>query len=165
MEWQELLETKLVTIDGSTQKTGIAYFCNGKYVEHILLDFSKDKNMESRFESMSKEIWKRLDEYRPNIIYIEETYMANNPQTSKILTRLQGVVYAWCRCLEYNCEFNTIRPTQWRKQLKFQQGKNVKREQLKEQSIRYVLENYGLKVTDDEADAICIADAVIKIFS
>ena len=165
MEWQELLETKLVTIDGSTQKTGIAYFYNGKYVEHILLDFSKDKNMESRFESMSKEIWKRLDEYRPNIIYIEETYMANNPQTSKILTRLQGVVYAWCRCLEHNCEFNTIRPTQWRKQLKFQQGKNVKREQLKEQSIRYVLENYGLKVTDDEADAICIADAVIKIFS
>ena len=154
---------KLVTIDGSTQKTGIAYFCNGKYVEHVLLDFSKDKNMENRFESMSKEIWKKLDDYIPNIIYIEETYMANNPQTSKILTRLQGVVYAWC--INNACEFNTIRPTQWRKQLNFQQGKNVKREQLKIQSIEYIKNNYGLEVTDDEADAICIADAVVKMYS
>ena len=151
-----------MSIDGSTQKTGIAYFCNGKYVEHVLLDFSKDKNMENRFESMSKEIWKILDYYRPNIIYIEETYMANNPQTSKILTRLQGVVYAWC--INNDCEFNTIRPTSWRKHLNFQQGKNVKREQLKMQSLQYVLDNYGLEVTDDEADAICIADAVLKMF-
>ena len=155
-------DIRLVSIDGSTQKTGIAYFCNGKYVEHILLDFSKDKNMENRFESMSKEIWKMLDYYRPNIIYIEETYMANNPQTSKILTRLQGVVYAWC--INNYCEFNTIRPTSWRKQLNFQQGRNVKREQLKKQSLQYVLDNYGLEVTDDESDAICIADAVIKMF-
>ena len=156
------MDIKLVSIDGSTQKTGIAYFCNGKYVEHVLLNFSKDKNMENRFESMSKEIWKILDGYRPNIIYIEETYMANNPQTSKILTRLQGVVYAWC--INNACEFNTIRPTSWRKQLNFQQGKNVKREQLKKQSLQYVLDNYGLEVTDDESDAICIADAVIKMF-
>lgn len=159
------MEIRLATIDGSTQKTGIAYFCNGKYVEHELLDFSKDKNMENRFESMSKEIWKKLDEYKPNIIYIEETYMANNPQTSKILTRLQGVVYAWCRCAGNDCEFNTIRPTSWRKQLGFVQNKNVKREQLKKQSIQYVLEHYGLEVTDDESDAICIADAVINQFN
>ena len=157
------MEVKLLTIDGSTQKTGIAYFCNGKYIEHILLDYSKDKNMEHRFESMSKGIWKFLDKYRPNIIYIEETYMANNPQTSKILTRLQGVVYAWC--MNNGCEFNTIRPTSWRRQLKFQQGKNVKREQLKKQSLQYVLDNYGLEVTDDESDAICIADAVVKMFN
>ena len=156
------MKIKLVTIDGSTQKSGIAYFCNGKYIEHVLLDFSKNKNMENRFESMSKEIWKILDDYRPNIIYIEETYVANNPQTSKILTRLQGVIYAWC--INNACEFNTIRPTSWRKQLNFQQGKNVKREQLKKQSLQYVLDNYGLEVTDDESDAICIADAVIKMF-
>ena len=156
-------DIRLVSIDGSTQKTGIAYFCNGKYIEHILLDFSKDKNMENRFESMSKAIWQKLDEYRPNIIYIEETYMANNPQTSKILTRLQGVIYAWC--INNTCEFNTIRPTSWRRCLNFQQGKNIKRQQLKEQAIKYVLENYKLEVTDDEADAICIADAIIKTFS
>ena len=156
------MDIKLVTIDGSTMKTGLAYFCNGKYKEHCLLDYSKNKNMENRFESMSKSIWNMLDKYRPNIIYIEETYMANNAQTMKILTRLQGVVYAWC--FNNKCEFNTIKPTQWRKQLGFNQGKNIKREKLKEQSVEYVSDNYGIEVTDDESDAICIADAIIKLY-
>ena len=156
------IETKLITIDASTQKTGICYFYNGNYKKHILLDFSKDKNMENRFLSMSKEIWKFLDDVNPNIIYIEETYMANNPQTSKILTRLQGVIYAWC--MNNDCEFNTIRPTSWRKQLNFKQGKGIKREKLKTQSIEYVLNKYNLTVTDDESDAICIGDAVLKMF-
>lgn len=72
----------------------MAYFENGKYIEHILLDYSKNKVMESRFESMAKEIWEMLNKYRPDIIYIEEVYMSGNAQTMKILTRLQGIVYA-----------------------------------------------------------------------
>ncbi len=157
-----IISAKLITIDGSTQKTAVAYFYNGKYREHNLLDFSKDKDAFSRFESMAKNLWKLLDFYNPNIIYIEETYSAVNPQTTKILTRLQGVVYAWC--INNQCDFNTITPSQWRKQLKFIQGKGIKREQLKEQSIKYILYKYSLLVTDDEADAICIGDAVLKMF-
>ena len=157
------MSVKLITIDGSTQKPGIAYFCNGKYKSHHLLNYEKDKNIDSRFESMSNGIWSILDIYKPNIIYMEETYTARNPQTTKVLTRLQGVVYAWC--MKHECEFNTIKPSQWRKQLSFVQNKNVKREQLKEQAIQYVSNNYGLNVSDDEADAICIADAVIKMFT
>ncbi len=69
----EILSVKLITIDGPTIKTGIAYFCNGRYKTHHLLDYSKDKTIENRFESMAKGIWSILDTYRPNIIYIEET--------------------------------------------------------------------------------------------
>lgn len=157
------MSVKLITLDGSTMKTGIACFCDGKYKTHKLLDCSKDKNMENRFESMSKGIWDTLNEYRPNIIYIEETYMGNNPKTMRILTRLQGVVYAWC--LNNDCEFNTVTPTQWRKWIGFKQSKGIKRDELKAQSVKYILDNYGLSVTDDEADALCIADAVFKKYS
>ena len=157
------MSTKLITIDGSTMKTGIAYFCDGKYVKHYLLDYSKNKDMEDRFEIMAKEIWKVLNIHLPDIIYIEETYMSSNAQTMKILTRLQGVIYAWC--INNNCEFNTIKPTSWRKLLGFNQGKNVKRNELKSQSVQYVLDNYKINVTDDESDAICIADAIVKKFS
>lgn len=156
-----IISAKVITIDGSTQKTAIAYFYNGKYKEHQLLDFSKDKDIFSRFESMAKNLWELLDSYNPNIIYIEETYSSVNPQTTKILTRLQGVVYAWC--MNNKCYFNTITPSQWRKQLKFTQGKGVKREQLKKQSIKYISDKYNLSVTDDEADAICIGDAILKM--
>ena len=111
---------------------------------------------------MSQAIWSLLDTLSPNILYIEETYAAVNPQTTKILTRLQGVVYAWC--MNHACEFNTICPSLWRKQLNFTQGKGIKRNQVKAQSVKYVLDNYGLNVGDDEADAICIGDAVLKLF-
>ncbi len=109
---------------------------------------------------MSKSLWDLLNEYKPNIIYMEETYSAKNAQTTKFLTRLQGVVYAWC--LNNKCEFNTIIPSSWRKLLGFMQGRNITRKQLKDQSIKYVTDIYSLDVTDDEADAICIGEAVIR---
>lgn len=118
--------------------------------------------MDSRFEQMSHELWTILEIYKPNIVYVEETVVLRNAQTQRFLTRLQGVIYAWC--MNHECEFNTIRPTTWRKQLLFLQGKNIKRDQLKEQSVKYVFDNYGLNVGDDESDAICIGDAVIKMF-
>lgn len=160
MRWI-IIEARLIAIDGSTKKSGIAYFYNGEYQEHCLLDFSKDDTMDSRFKSMAEALWEKLDFYKPNIVYMEETYTARNPQTTKFLTRLQGVVYLWC--IHNECEFNTVCPAQWRKQLKFTQGK-VKRDKLKEQSIKYILDNYNLTVGDDIADAICIADAVIKMY-
>ena len=60
------IETRLVSIDGSTQKTALTLFVDGKYKTHTLLDYSKDKNIISRFESMSRGIWQFLNEYNPN---------------------------------------------------------------------------------------------------
>ena len=156
------ISVKLLAIDSSTNKSGLAYFCNGKYKEHLLLDCSKDKNMSSRFESMSQKLWGVLEIYKPNIVFIEETVVLRNAQTQRFLTRLQGVIYAWC--INHGCEFNTIRPTSWRSAIGMKQGRNVKRNQLKEQSVKYVFDNYGLNVGDDEADAICIGDAVMKMY-
>lgn len=158
-----IISAKLLTIDSSTNKSGVAYFCNGKYKAHHLLDCSKDKNIDSRFEDMSHKLWAIMDIYKPNIVYVEETVVLRNAQTQRFLTRLQGVIYAWC--MNHGCEFNTIRPSSWRSAIGMKQGKNVKREQLKEQSVQYVLDHYGLNVGDDEADALCIADAVMNIFS
>lgn len=156
------MDTRLLCVDLSTQKTGIAYFNSGKYQKHYLLDYSKDKDVDNRFKTMAKRIWYYLEKYRPLAVFVEETYGGKNIQTTKILTRLQGVIYAWCM---NNCrDFYTITPSSWRKQLGFLQGKGVKRNQLKEQSVQYVLNTYGLEVNDDEADAICIGDAVIKLY-
>ena len=104
-----------------------------------------------------------LNEIKPNIIYIEETVVLRNAQTQRFLTRLQGVVYAWC--IQNNCEFNTIRPSSWRKAINLKQNKNIKREQLKQEAIDYVKEKYNIEVNDDIADAICIGDAVLNLFN
>ena len=51
-----------------------------------------------------------------------------------------------------------IGPSQWRSTLLFRQGAGVKRKELKAQSIEYVKSNYGLDVSEDEAESICIND-------
>lgn len=58
-----------------------------------------------------------------NIVYIEETVVLRNAHTQRFLTRLQGVVYAWC--MNHGCEFNTIRPTSWRKAINLSTGKFI----------------------------------------
>lgn len=153
---------KLLTIDSSTNKSGFGYYENGEFKDYGLLDFSCDKNINSRYKSMSLALWNILEKYKPDIVYIEEMVVVKNAHTQRFLTRLQGAVCMWCSLND--CEFNTIRPTEWRKQLNFAQGKNVKRDQLKQQSIQYVNNKYGLDVNDDIADALCIGSAVLKIF-
>lgn len=153
--------TKLITLDSSTNKTGIGYYNDGTYAGHDFINCSDDKLMDSRFKSMSKSILKILDQFNPDILYLEEAVVVRNAQTQRFLIRLQGVIYGWC--INNNCEFNTIRPTTWRKLLNFKQGKNIKREQLKEQSKEYVKNNYMLDTNDDVADALCIGSAVLKM--
>jgi Holliday junction resolvasome RuvABC endonuclease subunit len=158
----EEIKCRMITIDSSTKKSGIAIFDNGIYKEHILLDYEKDNNMDSRFLKMTTEIMKILKTYEPDIIYIEEVVVDRNMHSIRFLARLIGVVYGYS--LLKDCEFNTIRPTEWRSQLNFVQGTGHKRDDLKQQAIDYVKKEFNLDVNDDEADAICIGLAVIKKF-
>ena len=48
-----------------------------------------------------------------------------------------------------------VRPSEWRKVCKI---KGKCRKELKENAIKYVKNKYNIKVCDDEADAICIAE-------
>ena len=154
--------TKLITIDSSTKKSGIGYYNDGVYCGFDFIDHSDNTVMDRRFKSMSLSILKILDEFNPDILYLEEAVVVRNAQTQRFLIRLQGVIYCWC--INNNCEFNTIRPTSWRKLLQFKQGKNIKRDQLKAQAKEYVKSNYKLDVNDDIADALCIGSAVLKMF-
>lgn len=158
----EEIKCRMITIDSSSKKSGIAIFDNGKYVKHILLDYEKIKDMETRFLKMSNELINLIKLYKPDIIYIEEVVVNRNMHTMRFLFRLLGVIYGYC--LTADCEFNTIRPTEFRSELEFKQGSKVEREQLKQQAIDYVKKEFNLDVNDDEADAICIGLAVIKKF-
>ena len=56
-----------------------------------------------------------------------------------------------------------MRPTQWRKLVGIDQSKK-KREILKQEAISLVKELYQLESNDDEAEAILIGLAAIKLF-
>ena len=117
--------------------------------------------MDSRFKKMSNAIIDYLCNLDPDIIYIEETVVNRNVAVQRFLTRLQGVVYGYC--IMNDCEFNVIRPSEWRKLAGLDQSKN-QREELKKSAIEMVAKEFNINVSDDVAEAILIGKAAINRF-
>ena len=155
-------DTVMLAIDSSTKSSGVSVWKNGTLDEYKLLDCSDNKNMDSRFKSMSIKLLEELKYYSPAIVYIEETVVGRNMQVQRFLTRLQGVVYAYC--ILHDCEFNSIRPTEWRHLIGIEQGKK-KRDELKQLAIDFVSKEFGITdVNDDVAESICIGQAAVNLF-
>lgn len=156
---------RIVSLDCSTKCSGIAVWENSKYKASHIIDYSKIKDTNERITEMSKSLWKALDYYSPTSIYIEDTYCHGNPEVQKKLNRIQGVIFAWC--LQHDAQFNLLMPSAWRKHIPdFPNGRSVKREEQKAFSVQYVSDHYDPindPITDDEADAILIGEAAIRM--
>lgn len=148
-------------IDASTKSTGICLLIDGKLSDYKLIDFKSCDDREERTKLMCIALLKQLTEYNPDIVYIEDSWNAVNVDVTKLLTRIMGVTYAWC--LSKNKEWHSILPSQWRKYCGFEIGKK-KRQELKQMSIDYVKEKYGIDVNDDVSDCIALADGVCNYY-
>lgn len=80
----------------------------------------------------------------------------------RCLCKIIGAVYCYS-LLNKDVFYYEIQPSEWRSRLNINKGK-AKREELKQMSIQYVKDNFGLELSDDEADAICIGSGYIKLF-
>ncbi len=143
---------RIIGIDGATKKSGIAVFDDGKYVAHKLLSFSGDANV--RIPKMMMAICNFIKEYEPDKIIMEQSLLTNNVDTVKKLANLAGAVMFYC----YNkgIPFEHPYPSEWRKKIGLTQGSKVKKEVLKAEAIAAVKQEYGLDLTDDEAEAVLI---------
>lgn len=155
------MSIKFCGIDASTKSTGICLLIDGKLSDYKLIDFKSCDDREERTKLMCIAILKQLTEYNPDIVYIEDSWNAVNVDVTKLLTRIMGVTYAWC--LSKNKEWHSILPSQWRKYCGFEIGKK-KRQELKQMSIDYVKEKYGIDVNDDVSDCIALADGVCNYY-
>ena len=146
---------KVIGIDASTNKTGIAVFQDGGYVEHILIDLHKIKDSTERIPKMMTAICDYLDEHEVDKIIMEESMMTNNILTVKMLSNIAGAVMYYA--VSHNVEFQFDLPSAWRKRIGLTQGRSVKREVLKAEAIAAVKQEYGMDLTDDECESILIA--------
>lgn len=151
---------KLCGIDSSSNRTAISYFEDNKLVDYKVIDLKKIKDKNERIDTMMLSIAAHLNSWKPDYVYQEDTWTAGNPETANILTTILGGVRFWC--ISNNCIYHKIKPTVWRSQFGLNQYK-AKREELKEKSIDYVKEKFGVSVSDDEADAILIGLCGTKI--
>lgn len=151
---------KLLSLDQATGISGVAVFVNKKLVKYDMINLKKNKDTTSRFQEMTEKIEKWIENENPDIVIFEDVSLQSNISSLLLLARLQGTIMQIC--FANNIPFKIYKPTTWRKALNFRQGNKVKRDELKQQSIDFVNDKYGVLVTDDISDAICIGEAYIN---
>lgn len=145
---------RVVSIDASTKCTGIALFIDSEYKEHTLIDLHTVKNTDIRLKRMMQEIKKVLNEYKPDLIVMEECLLKVNVAAVKLLSYVAGAIISWS--VDNDVEFIFKLPTEWRATIKIVQGPKVTRDQLKQEAMDMVKEKFGLEVSDDIAEAILL---------
>jgi hypothetical protein len=152
----------ILAFDQSTKISAYSLFVDGEYVECGRIDLHKIKDTSERVRAMGVELCKTIKKYNPDKVVIEEVAQQSNALTLKLLARIQGVIIGFCAA--HNIDIYIIEPSKWRSKLKFKQGSGVKRDELKGQAIRYIKNVYGLELTEDECESLCINEAAHKIF-
>lgn len=153
---------KILSFDQSTKVSAYSVWVDGQYIESGCIDLHKNTNTPERVRVMGVKLCEIIAKYEPDKVVIEEVAQQSNPQTLKLLARIQGIIIGFCAAR--NIDTYIIEPTKWRSQLGFKLGPKVKREELKEQAIKYVKKIYGLELDEDECEAICIGNAAHKIY-
>lgn len=145
---------RIAGVDASTNKTGMSIFVDGKYETHTLIDLHKIKNSNERIPKMMLAICDYLSKHQIDKIIMEESIMTTNISTVKMLSSIAGAIMYYATV--NGVEFELVLPTAWRKKIGLSQGKSVKRDVLKAEAILAVKQEYGLCVTDDEAESILL---------
>ncbi len=141
---------RVLALDASTTKTGWAIFEESKLINYGKV-VAEHKDVTERICYMNQWLDKMIEEWDLDLIVLEDVYQKQNPQTFKILSRLQGVFIN--SAFLYDIKTELVMPVTWRG------GLNVgdkKRAVLKEKAIKFVKKMYNVIVSEDEAEAICM---------
>ena len=153
---------KTLSMDQSTRITGFSVFEDGMYVRSGVIDLHKIKDTDERSKQMAIEICKLIGDTQPDVTIIEEVQQQTNTSTVIKLARIQGVAIGFCAA--HGIDLHILTPSRWRSVLGYKQGPKVKREELKEQSLNFVKNNFKLELIEDEAEAVCINEAAHRIY-
>ena len=131
---------------------------NGKIIAYGAEDFNKVKPFTKKISEIKSFVWNIIQENKPLIVGLEDTQLQSNVEVFQKLTKLLGVLEN--QLFENNIEFYTVEPSAWRKTCNI---KGKKREEQKENAIKFVKENFGLDVDSDCADAICLTWHIYQV--
>lgn len=143
---------KVLGLDLSTVSTGYCVIDNNKILTYGVIRPPSNKDFVDRIIFIEKEIKELIKAKSVEYVCIEELSSMRSASTTKKLAALQGHIEIQLR--KKDMLVVTARPSEWRKN----KIKGRKREELKNNAIKYVKDKYDLIVNDDEADAICIAE-------
>lgn len=153
---------KIIAFDQATVNTGWSVFEDGKYVDSGLITKSNKIPIIDRVPQMAATICAKIKESGAEVVYIEGVQTQSNQKTVIDLARLQGGVMMWCSIKKI--PIHILTPTEWRKILGYKMGPKVPRSELKQQSLDYVKEHFGLESdSEDMIEAVCIGAAACTL--
>ena len=131
---------------------GWALFEDEKLLEYGVEKLGDDK---TTYESILLPAYnfakKLIDETKAERVVIEGIQYQSNLSTYRKLALLQGVLI--CLFAENNYLYSIVEPSKWKSFCKI---KGRKRQEQKENAIKFVKDNFDIDVSSDEADAICM---------
>lgn len=149
----------ILALDQALQTSGYAVFKDKKLVVADTFSISKTAGMNRRLMDMQKELTDLYHDYEFSKVVFEDIQLqAGNALTYKHLAYAQAAVILWCGNMDIDYEI--FAPSHWRKILGGNFGR--KRAEQKRHAIELVEQWYGVEVSSDVADAVCIGRAYLK---
>lgn len=148
------MSTRLLALDQSSRITGYAVFDDGMLIK-VGKFALEDANFSTRLYKFKHKINQLIQEYNINKVAFEEIQLQQNVETFKKLAMVYGLMLY---ILEENqLPYEIISSNTWKSKCKI---KKSTREPEKKQAQQFVQDIYGIKVTQDEADAVCLGRTV-----
>ena len=150
---------KLLALDQSSKVSGFAIFEDGRYSSHGKFTF--DGEIGERLVKIRRQVMALVHENNITEVAFEDIQhqenRINNVQTFKVLAEVYGVIQELLT--EMRVKYTIVPASTWKSSLGIKGA--VSAEQ-KRNAQKYVFDTYGIKATQDECDAICIASHMSK---
>ena len=151
---------RILALDQSSRVSGWALFDGNELIEYGKFDLSKEPDVGERLHQARYIVQDIINKLNVDKVILEDIYMdgqrVNNVQTFKVLAEVFGVLYELC--IDMNIPVEAVLAGTWKSTLGI---KGKTRPEQKRAAQAWVLENYGIKATQDEVDAICIGAHII----
>ena len=150
---------RLLALDQASRVSGYAVFEDTELVKSGTFTLSSD-DVGERLAQYRKTIEKLIEENDIDEVAFEDIQMqsqVNNVQTFKVLAEIFGVTHEYLATHQFG--YHIVSSNTWKSKLGI---KGKARAEQKKNAQAYVLEHYGLKVLQDNADAICIGASIIN---
>lgn len=145
---------RTLALDQSSHITGWAVFEDKTLLEYGKFELT-NSDLGVRLKQIRERVDKMVKEYEIDKIVMEDVQyqqnVANNVQTFKTLAEILGVLYEYATAAGLDHEI--VLAGTWKKFLGIK-GRN--RAEQKRNAQDYIVNNYQIKPTQDECDAICI---------
>ena len=151
--------TNILALDQASRTSGYAIFQEGRLIASGTFTY-EDSDFSLRLVKIRNKVISLIEEYNINKILLEDIQLqgqTNNVTTYKALAEVLGVLEELAR--EYNIPHELVHSQSWKSTLGI---KGRDRATQKRNAQLYIAEVYGLKVSQDQSDAICIGTHYIK---